>query len=86
MVELVAEMKKTNPQICDPVLDAIERSHLSAMHYMTDAQKLGELMNMNHALLEVLGVGHPGSPVWCLRHGLQGRTGQNSPERAAAAA
>jgi len=59
MVELVAEMKKTNPQVCDPVLDAIGAVSLSAMHYMTDAQKLGELMNMNHALLEVLGVGHP---------------------------
>ncbi len=59
MVELVAELKKTNPQVCNPVLDAIGAVSLSAMHYMTDAQKLGDLMNMNHALLEVLGVGHP---------------------------
>jgi mevalonate kinase len=29
------------------------------MHHMNDANRLGELMNMNHALLEVLGVGHP---------------------------
>jgi len=59
MVELVAEMKKTNPRICEPVLDAIGEVTLAAMHHMTDAQKLGDLMNMNHALLDVLGVGHP---------------------------
>ena len=58
MVELVAMMRKTNPQVCNPVLDAIGAISLSALHHMTDPQKLGELMNMNHALLEVLGVGH----------------------------
>ena len=29
------------------------------MHHMNDPAELGELMNMNHSLLEVLGVGHP---------------------------
>jgi mevalonate kinase len=59
MVELVAGLKSANPEVCNPVLDAIGAVSLSAMHHMTDAQRLGELMNMNHALLEVLGVGHP---------------------------
>ena len=59
MVELVAMMKNTSPQVCNPVLDAMGAVSLSALHHMTDPQKLGELMNMNHALLEVLGVGHP---------------------------
>jgi mevalonate kinase len=59
MVELVSERKRVNPEICNPVLDAIGGVTIKAMHHINDPVELGELMNMNHSLLEVLGVGHP---------------------------
>jgi mevalonate kinase len=59
MVEQVAELKKNYPNIVDPVLDAIEGVSMSAIHHLSNPRELGRYMNMNHALLEVLGVGHP---------------------------
>jgi mevalonate kinase len=59
MVEQVAELKKNYPKIVDPVLDAIEGVSMSAIHHLSNPRELGRYMNMNHALLEVLGVGHP---------------------------
>jgi mevalonate kinase len=59
MVEQVAELRKNHPKIVDPVLDAIEGVSMSAIHHLSDPRELGRYMNMNHALLEVLGVGHP---------------------------
>ncbi|MGB9175703.1 MAG: mevalonate kinase [Methanoregula sp.] len=59
MVEQVGELKKNNPDIVDPVLDAIEGVSMSAIHHLSNPRELGRYMNMNHALLEVLGVGHP---------------------------
>ncbi len=59
MVEQVAELKKNHPRIVDPVLDAIEGVSMSAIHHLSNPRELGRYMNMNHALLEVLGVGHP---------------------------
>jgi mevalonate kinase len=59
MVESVAELKAKSPDICEPVLEAIGAVSLQAMRALSDPARLGELMNMNHALLEVLGVGHP---------------------------
>jgi mevalonate kinase len=59
MVELVGELKKNHPAIVDPVLDAIEGVSMSAIHHLSNPRELGMYMNMNHALLEVLGVGHP---------------------------
>ncbi|MFA4824879.1 MAG: mevalonate kinase [Methanoregula sp.] len=59
MVEQVSELKKKHPNIVDPVLDAIEGVSLSAIHHLNNPKELGKYMNMNHALLEVLGVGHP---------------------------
>jgi len=59
MVELVGELKKNHPAIVDPVLDAIEGVSMSAIHHLNNPRELGRYMNMNHALLEVLGVGHP---------------------------
>jgi mevalonate kinase len=59
MVEQVAELKKKHPDIVDPVLDAIEGVTLSAIHQLHNPRELGRYMNMNHALLDVLGVGHP---------------------------
>jgi mevalonate kinase len=59
MVEQVAELKKNYPNIVDPVLDAIEGISLSAIHHLSNPRELGRYMNMNNALLEALGVGHP---------------------------
>jgi mevalonate kinase len=59
MVEHVSELKKKHPNIVDPVLDAIEGVSMSAIHHLSNPKELGKYMNMNHALLEVLGVGHP---------------------------
>jgi mevalonate kinase len=59
LVEQVAELKKTHPGIVNPVLDAIEGVSMSAIHHLSNPRELGRYMNMNHALLEVLGVGHP---------------------------
>jgi mevalonate kinase len=59
MVEQVADLKKNHPQIVDPVLDAIEGVSMSAIHHLSNPRELGRYMNMNNALLEVLGVGHP---------------------------
>ncbi len=59
MVEQVAELRKDHPEIVDPVLDAIQGVSMSAIHYLNNPRELGRYMNMNHALLEVLGVGHP---------------------------
>jgi mevalonate kinase len=59
MVEQVADLKKNHPNIVDPVLDAIEGVSMSAIHHLSNPRELGRYMNMNNALLEVLGVGHP---------------------------
>ena len=59
MVEQVADLKKANPEIVDPILDAIEGVSLAAIHHLSNPRELGRYMNMNHALLEALGVGHP---------------------------
>ncbi len=59
MVEEVADLKKNYPKIVDPVLDAIEGVSMSAIHHLSNPRELGNYMNMNHHLLEVLGVGHP---------------------------
>jgi len=59
MVELVAELKKKHPGIVDPILDAIQGVSLSAIHHLNNPKELGRYMDMNHALLEALGVGHP---------------------------
>jgi mevalonate kinase len=32
---------------------------MSAIHHLSNPRELGRYMNMNHHLLEVLGVGHP---------------------------
>jgi mevalonate kinase len=59
MVELVADLKKKHPGIVDPILDAIQGVSMSAIHHLNNPKELGWYMDMNHALLEALGVGHP---------------------------
>jgi mevalonate kinase len=59
LVEQVAEQKRKHPDIVDPILDAIEGVSLSAIHHLNNPKELGRYMDINHALLEALGVGHP---------------------------
>ena len=59
MVEQVSDLKKKHPQIVDSVLAAIEGVSLAAIHHLDDPKELGLYMNMNHSLLDALGVGHP---------------------------
>jgi mevalonate kinase len=59
MVELVGDLKKKHPGIVDPILDAIQGVSMSAIHHLNNPRELGRYMDMNHALLEALGVGHP---------------------------
>ncbi len=59
MVEKVADLKNTHPDICEPILDSIGAISMCAIRHFSDPHKLGTLMNMNHALLEALGAGHP---------------------------
>jgi mevalonate kinase len=59
MVELVSDLKKKHPGIVDPILDAIQGVSMSAIHHLNNPKELGRYMDMNHALLEALGVGHP---------------------------
>jgi len=59
MVEKVAEFKSRYPDICDPVLNAIGAVSLCGIRNLGNDQELGRLMDINHALLEALGTGHP---------------------------
>lgn len=59
MVELVGEFKMAHPEIVNPLLDAIDGITKRALHCMNSPKEMGWLMNINHALLEALGVGHP---------------------------
>ena len=49
MVGKVAELRKNSPDI----------AKMRAMYNLDNQKELGNLMNMNHALLDALGVGHP---------------------------
>ena len=44
--------------IC-PILDAIGALTLEGVRKLDDPKSLGKLMDMNHALLDAVGVGHP---------------------------
>jgi mevalonate kinase len=59
MVEQVGDLRKQQPKIVDPILDAIEGVSLMAIHHLSNPKELGYYMDVNHALLEALGVGHP---------------------------
>jgi mevalonate kinase len=59
MVERVAHQREIRPGVVNPVLDAIGAVTLEAMSTLENPQELGRLMNINHALLEAIGVGHP---------------------------
>ena len=59
MVEQVSELRKKHPEIVDHILDAIEGVSLNAIHHLNNPKELGRYMDLNQALLEALGVGHP---------------------------
>jgi len=61
MVELVGDLQKKHPEIANPILDAIGNVTLAALHAISNPKELGQCMDMNNALLEALGVGHPAS-------------------------
>jgi mevalonate kinase len=61
MVEMVGNLKKKHPDIANPILDAIGSTTLAALHNISNPKDLGEYMDLNNALLEALGVGHPAS-------------------------
>ncbi|MBP2147077.1 mevalonate kinase [Methanofollis sp. W23] len=59
MVELVAKEQRHHPEIVDPIMDAIGAVTTQAIKSINKPQQLGKCMDVNHALLEALGVGHP---------------------------
>jgi mevalonate kinase len=59
MVEQVGALQRKHPEIANPILDAIGALTLAALHNIGNPKELGQYMDMNHALLEALGVGHP---------------------------
>jgi len=59
MVEQVSTFRATDPDIVNPILDAIEAVTLRSLHVFHDQRALGKYMDINHELLEALGVGHP---------------------------
>ncbi|MEG3056842.1 MAG: mevalonate kinase [Methanoculleus sp.] len=61
MVEMVGDLRAKRPEIVDPILDAIGAVTFAALHSIHNPKELGRCMDMNNALLEALGVGHPTS-------------------------
>jgi mevalonate kinase len=59
MVEMVGSFKKDDPEIVDPILDSIEAICTKALHNLSDPKALGRYMDVNHALLDALGVSNP---------------------------
>ena len=59
MVEQVSKFRATDPDIVNPILDAIEAVTMRSLHVFQDQKALGRYMDINHELLEALGVGHP---------------------------
>ncbi|HZD44225.1 MAG TPA: mevalonate kinase, partial [Methanomicrobiales archaeon] len=47
------------PQIVDPLMESIGAITMTAMHTLSNPRQMGKCMDINHALLEALGVGHP---------------------------
>ena len=59
MVELVADEQQRIPGVISPILDAIGALTLEGLRKLEEPKELGRLMNLNHALLDAIGVGHP---------------------------
>ena len=59
MVEMVADEQQRIPGVISPILDAIGALTLEGLRKLEEPKELGRLMNLNHALLDAIGVGHP---------------------------
>lgn len=59
MVEMVADFRTDEPEIVNPILDSIEAVCMNVLHHLNDPKMLGRYMDINHSLLEALGVSHP---------------------------
>ena len=59
MVEQVSKFREREPEIVNPILDSIEAISTKALHHLGDHKTLGTYMDVNHALLDALGVGDP---------------------------
>ncbi|MDI6718568.1 MAG: mevalonate kinase [Methanomicrobiales archaeon] len=59
MVEKVGMLKNKYPEIVEPLLDSIGAVTMAALHTLSHPREMGRCMDINHALLEALGVGHP---------------------------
>ena len=59
MVELDAEDRERIPDVISPILDAIGALTLEGLRKLEEPKELGRLMDVNHALLDAIGVGHP---------------------------
>ncbi|HJJ56507.1 MAG TPA: mevalonate kinase [Methanocorpusculum sp.] len=59
MVAKVSEFHKQFPNIVNPIFDVISIITMKALYNLNNPVELGRLMDMNHALLDALGVGHP---------------------------
>jgi mevalonate kinase len=57
LVSQVRGLKEGNPEILDTIIHTIGRITLKAKRALEEGEDLGELMNINHGLLEALGVG-----------------------------
>ncbi len=60
LVEKVRKLKEKYPKVIDPVIHAIGRLTIEAIHaiFDRDYERLGELLTLNHRLLSTVGVSH----------------------------
>jgi len=57
LVELVRGLRERNEEIVEPIIRSMGRIAVSAKKALLEGEGIGELMNLNHGLLEALGVG-----------------------------
>jgi mevalonate kinase len=57
LVENVKALRDKNPEILDSVIHSIGRVAIKAKQVLEEDGDIGELMNINHGLLEALGIG-----------------------------
>ncbi len=57
LVESVNALRENNPEVLDAIIHSIGRIAVKAKGVLEEGGDMGELMNINHGLLEALGVG-----------------------------
>lgn len=58
MVRRVGALRDAHPDVINPIMDAIEAVTLNALRSINTPREVGRYMDINHALLDALGVGH----------------------------